>query len=61
MRNEGLLKIIRNTRYYQKPYMQRNQLAFEASKAIFNEDRDRKIRFLMRKQRADSHPGQLTY
>ena len=60
MEKEGLLKIIRNTRYYQKPYMQRNNLSLAASRAICQEDRERKMRFLLRKNRADSHPGQIT-
>ncbi|CAJ0585561.1 unnamed protein product, partial [Mesorhabditis spiculigera] len=38
MEVEGLMKIIRNTQYYQKPFMQRKALSMEASKAIFNED-----------------------
>ncbi|VDO91009.1 unnamed protein product [Heligmosomoides polygyrus] len=57
---EGLLKIIRRTQFYQKPWMQRQQLSIEASNAIFNEDMNRKMQFLMRKNRPDSHPGQIT-
>ncbi|MFH4978961.1 hypothetical protein AB6A40_005670 [Gnathostoma spinigerum] len=60
MENEGLLKIIRNTRYYQKPYMQRKAMSMDASRAIFNEDMKRKLEFLSRKNRMDSHPGQMT-
>uniref|UniRef100_A0A183CGV0 Ribosomal_S10 domain-containing protein n=1 Tax=Globodera pallida TaxID=36090 RepID=A0A183CGV0_GLOPA len=60
MEREGLMKIIRNTVRYQKPYMQRNQLSMEASNAILEEDRDRKFKFLVRKHRADAYPGQLT-
>ncbi|KAL3081187.1 hypothetical protein niasHS_013879 [Heterodera schachtii] len=60
MEREGLLKIIRNTQRYQKPFMQRSQLSIEASKAILEEDRDRKFKFLVRKHRADAYPGQLT-
>ncbi|PIO60159.1 hypothetical protein TELCIR_18348 [Teladorsagia circumcincta] len=57
---EGLLKIIRRTQFYQKPWMQRKQLSVEASCAIFNEDMTRKMQFLMRKNRPDAHPGQIT-
>lgn len=60
MNNEGLLDILRKTRYYRKPYMQRNELSREISKAIINEDMRRKIQFLMRKNRPDPHPGQMT-
>ncbi|VDK53723.1 unnamed protein product [Cylicostephanus goldi] len=58
--SEGLLKIIRRTQFYQKPYMQRKQLSIEASTAIFNEDMNRKMHFLMRKNRPDAYPGQIT-
>ncbi|KJH45587.1 ribosomal protein S21 [Dictyocaulus viviparus] len=57
---EGLLKIIRRTQYYQKPFMQRRQLSIEASTAIFNEDMKYKMQFLMRKNRPDAYPGQIT-
>uniref|UniRef100_A0A915AP25 Mitochondrial ribosomal protein S21 n=3 Tax=Ascarididae TaxID=6250 RepID=A0A915AP25_PARUN len=57
---EGMLKIIRQTQYYQKPFMQRKALSVEASKAIFNEDMRRKAQFLMRKNRIDTYPGQMT-
>ena len=60
MESEGLLKIIRRTQYYQKPFMQRKQASMEASNAIFNEDMNRKMRFLMRKNRIDAYPGQMT-
>ncbi|PAV83484.1 hypothetical protein WR25_24052 [Diploscapter pachys] len=60
MESEGLLKIIRSTQFYQKPYMQRNLLSIEASRAIFNEDMSRKMKFLVRKNRPNAHPGQLT-
>lgn len=60
MNNEGLLDILRKTRYYRKPYMQRNELSREISKAIINEDMRRKIQFLMRKNRPDPYPGQIT-
>uniref|UniRef100_A0AC35GBK7 Ribosomal protein S21 n=1 Tax=Panagrolaimus sp. PS1159 TaxID=55785 RepID=A0AC35GBK7_9BILA len=60
MENEGLLKIVRRTQYYQKPWMQRKQTSFEASQAIFNEDMNRKMKFLMRKNRLEAYPGQMT-
>lgn len=60
MESEGLLKIIRRTQYYQKPYMQRKQTSLEAAQAIFQEDMSRKMRFLMRKNRVDAYPGQMT-
>ena len=58
MAREGLLDIIRRTERFEKPYMQRNRLAFEQNKAIYNEEMDRKIAFLTRKNRKDPYPGQ---
>lgn len=60
MEREGLLKIIRKTQYYIKPCQQRNQLAIEASTSIFNEDMNRKMKFLVRKNRMNAYPGQLS-
>uniref|UniRef100_A0A0K0EV15 28S ribosomal protein S21, mitochondrial (inferred by orthology to a human protein) n=1 Tax=Strongyloides venezuelensis TaxID=75913 RepID=A0A0K0EV15_STRVS len=60
LESEGMLKIIRNSEYYQKPYMQRRKISIEASKAIFNEDMKLKINFLMRKNRVDAYPGQIS-
>lgn len=60
MEKEGIMKIIRNTQYYQKPYMQRKQLSIAASQAIVREDMNRKMKFLLRKNRLDAYPGQMT-
>lgn len=60
MEREGLMKIIRQTQFYIKPFQQRNQLAIEASNAIFNEDMNRKMNFLSRKNRKNAYPGQIS-
>lgn len=60
MDKEGIMKIIRNTQYYQKPCMQRKQMSIAASQAIIKEDLNHKMRFLLRKNRVDSYPGQIT-
>lgn len=60
MENEGLLKIIRNSQFYRKPFMQRKEMSIAASKAIFNEDMNLKIKFLSRKNRVDAYPGQIS-
>ncbi|CAD5212053.1 unnamed protein product [Bursaphelenchus okinawaensis] len=60
MEKEGLMKIIRNTQYYIKPCQQRKQLSIDASQAIVREDMNRKMKFLMRKNRVDAYPGQIT-
>ncbi|KAI6189133.1 28S ribosomal protein S21, mitochondrial [Aphelenchoides besseyi] len=61
MEREGLLKIIRNTQYFIKPTKQRQQVSMEASQAILREDLQHKMKFLMRKNRIDAYPGQLTH
>ncbi|KAI6190659.1 Mitochondrial Ribosomal Protein, Small [Aphelenchoides bicaudatus] len=60
MEREGLLKIIRDTVRFQKQYVQRHNMAMEASRAIIREDLNRKIKFLSRKNRVDAYPGQMT-
>lgn len=60
MEKEGLLKIIRKTQYFIKPCDQRKQLSMEASTAIYEEDMNLKMKFLMRKNRNDPYPGQMS-
>ncbi|KAI6224359.1 SCD domain-containing protein [Aphelenchoides fujianensis] len=60
MEREGMLKIIRNTQYFIKPTKQRQLMSLEASRAIVREDLQHKMKFLMRKNRVDAYPGQLT-
>ncbi|XP_003372226.1 putative ribosomal protein S21 [Trichinella spiralis] len=56
---EEALKILnKRTRYYEKPYQQRNQYSYEICKAIYNEDMNRKIALISRKNRPDRWPGQ---
>lgn len=59
MEREGLLKIIRDTMRFQKPYIQRQNMSMDASRAIIREDLNRKIKFLARKNRVDAFPGQV--
>ncbi|XP_042216550.1 28S ribosomal protein S21, mitochondrial-like [Homarus americanus] len=57
MGREGLIERYRLTRYYEKPYQTRRRINFEKAKAIYNEDMNRKIQFVMRKNRADPWIG----
>lgn len=57
MGQEGLLDLYRRTRYYEKPFQVRRRVNFERCKAIYNEDMQRKIAFIMRKNRVDAWPG----
>lgn len=54
---EGLFAQYRRTRYYEKPTQVRRRVNFETCKSIYNEDMDRKIKFLLRKNRVDPFPG----
>ncbi|EFN73930.1 28S ribosomal protein S21, mitochondrial [Camponotus floridanus] len=47
----------RRTRYYEKPTYARRRINFEKCKAIYNEDMNRKIEFLLRKNRVEPFPG----
>lgn len=54
---EGILDQFRRTRYYEKPFQTRRRVNFEKCKAIYNEDMDRKIQFILRKNRVEPFPG----
>ncbi|XP_065165473.1 small ribosomal subunit protein bS21m [Atheta coriaria] len=56
---EGILDQFRRTRYYEKPFQFRRRINYERCKAIYNEDMDRKIQFVLRKNRTDPYPGCL--
>ncbi|XP_046383959.1 28S ribosomal protein S21, mitochondrial [Ischnura elegans] len=53
---EGILDQFRRTRYYEKPFQYRRRINYEKCKSIYNEDMDRKIKFVMRKNRTDPYP-----
>ncbi|XP_017046441.1 28S ribosomal protein S21, mitochondrial [Drosophila ficusphila] len=54
---EELLDQFRRTRFYEKPYQVRRRVNFEKCKAIYNEDMNRKIQFVLRKNRSEPFPG----
>ncbi|XP_005180570.1 small ribosomal subunit protein bS21m [Musca domestica] len=54
---EEIFDQFRRTRYYEKPYQVRRRVNFEKCKAIYNEDMNRKIQFVLRKNREDPFPG----
>ncbi|KAL1494956.1 hypothetical protein ABEB36_010456 [Hypothenemus hampei] len=56
---EDIFDQFRRTRYYEKPFQVRRRINFERCKAIYNEDMDRKIQFVLRKNRTDPFPGCL--
>ncbi|XP_050309396.1 28S ribosomal protein S21, mitochondrial [Anthonomus grandis grandis] len=54
---EEILDQYRRTRYFEKPFQFRRRINFEKCKAIYNEDMERKINFVLRKNRTDPFPG----
>ncbi|XP_068244930.1 small ribosomal subunit protein bS21m-like [Palaemon carinicauda] len=57
MGKEGLLEQYRLTQRYEKPHKTRRRINFQKAKAIYNEDMDRKIQFVLKKNRLDPWVG----
>jgi len=57
MANEGLMQRWKLTRRYETPTKARNRINYERTRAIYNEDMQNKIKFIMRKNRKDPYPG----
>ncbi|XP_040563755.1 small ribosomal subunit protein bS21m [Lepeophtheirus salmonis] len=55
--NEGILQRWKLTRRYEKPTIMRNRVNYERSRAIYEEDMNNKIKFIMRKNRTNPYPG----
>ncbi|XP_037042401.1 28S ribosomal protein S21, mitochondrial [Bradysia coprophila] len=55
--NEEIFDQFRRTRYYEKPCQVRRRINYEKCKSIFNEDMNRKIQMVLRKNRVDPFPG----
>ena len=56
---EEILDQFRRTRYYEKPTQTRRRINYERCKSIYDEDMDRRIQFLLRKNREEPFPGNL--
>lgn len=54
---EKILEQYRRTRYYEKPTCVRRRVNFEKCKAIYDEDMNRKLKFILRTNRMDPYPG----
>lgn len=57
MANEGMMQRWKLTRRYEKPTVARNRINYERTRAIYNEDMQNRIKFIMRKNRKDPYPG----
>jgi len=55
MTNDKISSEVRLRRYREKPYEERNRLAFEKCKRIYNIEMKRKIDFLLQKSRFDPY------
>lgn len=55
MRNDKIHKEIERQRFREKPYLERNRLAYEKCERIYNWEMKRKIAFVMTKNRADPY------
>ncbi|XP_014227207.1 28S ribosomal protein S21, mitochondrial [Trichogramma pretiosum] len=56
---EEILDQFRRTRYYEKPTQVRRRINYERCKAIYDEDMNRRIQFLMRTNRVEAFPGNM--
>ena len=54
------MRILVDTQRYIPPTQQRRKISQKAINSIVEEEMDRKMRFLMRKNREDPFPGQIT-
>ncbi|XP_055851523.1 28S ribosomal protein S21, mitochondrial [Episyrphus balteatus] len=54
---EEIFDQFRRTRRYEKPFQVRRRVNFEKCKSIYNEDINRKIQFILRKNRVEPFPG----
>ncbi|XP_041367377.1 28S ribosomal protein S21, mitochondrial-like [Gigantopelta aegis] len=56
LRNERFYEDVRRRIYYEKPTQKRQRLSYERCSRIYNTDMQRKIAFIMRKNRVDPWP-----
>ncbi|XP_076763942.1 mitochondrial ribosomal protein S21 [Xylocopa sonorina] len=54
---EGIFEQFRYSRYYEKPTHARRRVNFERCRAYYCEDMNRKIKFILRKNRTDPFPA----
>ncbi|XP_076649847.1 mitochondrial ribosomal protein S21 [Halictus rubicundus] len=54
---EKILEQFRRTRFFERPSQARRRVNYEKCMAIYNEDMNRKIKFILRTNREDPYPG----
>ena len=57
MSSEGMFQRWMQTRRYEKPFKARQRINYERCKAIYNEDMQNRIQFIMKKNRKTPYPG----
>uniref|UniRef100_A0A0B6Z4V2 28S ribosomal protein S21, mitochondrial n=1 Tax=Arion vulgaris TaxID=1028688 RepID=A0A0B6Z4V2_9EUPU len=53
LKSEGILAQVKRKERYEKPFLTRNRLAYERCRRIYDSEMQRKISFVMRKNRPD--------
>ncbi len=53
---DNIIRTAKRWESYEKPYQRRNRLSFESCRSIYNEEMQRKIQFIVRKNRQNAHP-----
>ncbi|BFZ04238.1 hypothetical protein BsWGS_07277 [Bradybaena similaris] len=53
LKREGFFADVKRKERYEKPYLKRNRLAYERARRIYDSEMQRKIEFVMRKNRPD--------
>lgn len=56
--SEKIVEQAKRCATYEKPFQRRNRLSFEKCMEIYGGEVDRKIRFILRKNRIDPYPWQ---
>ena len=59
MANEGMYQRYMLTRRYEKPFLTRQRVNYERCKAIYHEDMQNRIQFIMRKNRKNPYPDSV--
>jgi small subunit ribosomal protein S21 len=54
--SEKVVQTAKRWETYEKPYQRRNRLSFEKSNEIYGNEMDRKIKFILRKNRESPYP-----
>jgi len=54
--SEKIVQTAKRWETYEKPYQRRNRLSFEKSNEIYGNEMDRKIKFILRKNRESPYP-----